>query len=461
MTRRLLSSRPLLLPLLLMSLAAPLAGAAPSEVLVTLSADREAAEARDHERLAALVEDREALEAALARAREARDEARRWRNDLDAQRATLAARHAALETRREEQGQELTSLLSTLQRHSTEMRDILADSWLTLGGATLPPRLDEVEVLELAHVEELADSLLELTVQSGRVVALEAPVAGTDGEVTRRELVLLGDMAAFSGGQMLRRGADADIPSVVSHTPPSAGERLAAFQAGDRRALALDPTRGTLLEALARRPTLIERFHQGGAVGYVVVALGALGLLVALAQYGYLLRVSMAVRRQRRQIDQWRDDNPLGRVLCRFRQLPDGLAPEALEARLDEAMLAEQPRLERGQALVKLLAAVAPLLGLLGTVTGMIVTFQSITVFGTGDPQLMAGGIGQALVTTVLGLITAVPLLFAHTALVSRCRQLIGIVEGEASAALAEHLEARVSPSGQGVEPRSHHASLA
>ncbi len=149
------------------------------------------------------------------------------------------------------------------------------------------------------------------------------------------------------------------------------------------------------------------------------------------------------MRRQLRDLTTLREDNPLGRVLLRFRALRDDPVPEALEARLDEAVLAELPRLERGQPLVKLLAAVAPLLGLLGTVTGMSVTFQAITVFGTGDPQLMAGGISQALVTTVLGLITAVPLLFAHTALAGRSRHLAGLVEGQASAALAEQLEQR------------------
>jgi len=125
--------------------------------------------------------------------------------------------------------------------------------------------------------------------------------------------------------------------------------------------------------------------------------------------------------------------------------------PEALEARLDEAVLAELPKIERGQPIVKLLAAIAPLLGLLGTVTGMIVTFQAITVFGTGDPQLMAGGISQALVTTVLGLVTAVPLLFAQTALSSRSRFITQVIEGEASATLADHLEAQSTLSGQTV----------
>ncbi|WP_372609882.1 MotA/TolQ/ExbB proton channel family protein [Halomonas sp.] len=445
---------------LLLVLVAPLA-LAQSDALTTLRADREAAEARDYARLSALVEDRDALEQALDEAREARDEAARRRDELDARREALEAQEAALEGRMEEQGEELASLLSTLQRHSGELRDALAESWLTVGGAMLPPRIDDAEVLELDHIERLADSLMALTVESGRLVILEAPVAGTDGEVTRRRMVRLGDVAAFSEGQLLRRGADEATLSVAEHTPSTVSEVLTAFQDGQRDMVVLDPTRGPLLKALAQQPTLLERFHQGGAVGYVVVALGALGLLVALAQYGYLLRVTLAVRRQRRALGRLRADNPLGRVLARFHALDDGHAPEVLEARLDEAMLAEQPRLERGQALVKLLAAVAPLLGLLGTVTGMIVTFQSITVFGTGDPQLMAGGISQALVTTVLGLVTAVPLLFAHTALASRSRQLVGIVEGQASAALAEHLEARILSPGQLAERRNHDAALA
>ena len=168
-----------------------------------------------------------------------------------------------------------------------------------------------------------------------------------------------------------------------------------------------------------------------------------LGLIIALIQLVRLSLTRRAVKRQEAYLSQLSDDNPLGRVLHRFEGMRHDHEPEALEARLDEALLAEQPRLERGQALVKLLAAIAPLLGLLGTVTGMIGTFQSITVFGTGDPKLMAGGISQALVTTVLGLVTAVPLLFAQTGLSSLSKGLMGRLEGRASARLADHLEKR------------------
>ncbi|MGM0985205.1 MAG: MotA/TolQ/ExbB proton channel family protein [Pseudomonadota bacterium] len=424
--------------------------------LSTLRGEREAAEARESARLAELVEDRDALQAALEEARQAHDEAEQRFATLSEQEQAQQARHEELDERQAEQGEDLAAVLDTLARHSGELRDELAESWITVGGADLPPRLDEAEVLRPEHLETLGDALMALTAETGRVVAFDAPVAGSDGEVASREVIRLGDLVAFSQGELLERGAEEGMLATVAHTPSDVSGLLADFQAGEGDRLALDPTRGQVIEALVQRPSLMERFHQGGIVGYVVVGLGAIGLLVALLQYAYLLKVSVATRRQLRDLSRLRDDNPLGRVLLRFRALADDPVPEALEARLDEAVLAELPRLERGQPLVKLLAAVAPLLGLLGTVTGMIVTFQAITVFGTGDPQLMAGGISQALVTTVLGLITAVPLLFAHTALAGRSRHLAGVMEGQASAALARQLEHRPSsPTASGSERRA------
>ncbi len=426
------------------------------EPLTTLRAEREAAEARDAARLAALVEDRGALQAALQQAREAHDEAEARFAALSEQQQAQQVRRDVLDERQDEQGEDIRAVLDTLARHSGELRDDLAESWITVSGAALPPRLDDAEVLRPEHLETLGDALIALTAETGRVVAFDMPVAASDGRLATREVVRLGDLAAFSAGALLERGAEEGVLATAPRTPGEVSELLADFQAGEGERLALDPTRGQVIEALAQRPSLTERFQQGGAVGYVVVGLGGIGLLMAMLQYTYLLRVSVATRRQRRDLSRLREDNPLGRVLLRFRALADDPVPEALEARLDEAVLAELPRLERGQALVKLLAAVAPLLGLLGTVTGMIVTFQAITVFGTGDPQLMAGGISQALVTTVLGLITAVPLLFAHTALAGRSRHLAGVMEGQASAALAEQLEHRqVAPKTSGSERRA------
>jgi biopolymer transport protein ExbB len=406
----------------------------------TFAAARAAIATQDHARHATLAEDPEALEAALAAARERREAAELRRAALEVRQAGQRERLEARDRRRGERDADVEALAEVLEGRVGELRDDLGDGWLALEASALPER---DAPLTPARLEAVADAFMTLTAESGRVVRETRPVAGADGRVEARPVVRLGALAAFTEGDWLRRDGPDLPPALAEHTPREAGERLAAFARGEGERAVIDPTLGELVEALARRPTLVERFHQGGAVGYVVVALGALGLAVALGQLGYLLVVGRRLGRQLRSLDRLDDGNPLGRVLGRFQALRHGLAPEALEARLDEALLAELPRLERGQPLVKLLAAVAPLLGLLGTVTGMIVTFQTITVFGTGDPQLMAGGISQALVTTVLGLVTAVPMLFAHTALASRSRRLAGILEGQASAVLAEHLEAQ------------------
>ena len=429
------------------------AAMAQSDELGSLREAREAAQARDQERLQSFLEDQDGLEAALEEARAAHEAAEEEQAALEAQQAEQSEQAQALAQRQEEQGEALTSLLADLARHSEEIRnDLGGDSWLTLEADALPPRLNDVDVLERSQIEAVVDSLATLTVNTGRAERLELPVADASGDIESHSVVRLGDFAAFTESALLRKGQDEESSlAEVPRTPTAVSDLLAAYHQGESREFAIDPTQGSVLEALAQQPTLWERFQQGGYVGYVVVVLGGIGLLVALAQYIYLLTVSARVRRQRQNLDQPSKDNPLGRVLERFKEMDKHQTPEALEARLDEAVLAELPKIERGQPIVKLLAAIAPLLGLLGTVTGMIVTFQAITVFGTGDPQLMAGGISQALVTTVLGLVTAVPLLFAQTALSSRSRFITQVIEGEASATLADHLEAQFTLSGQTV----------
>ena len=429
------------------------AAMAQSDELGSLREAREAAQARDQARLQSFLEDQDGLEAALEEARAAHEAAEEEQAALEAQQEEQSEQAQALAQRQEEQGEALTSLLADLARHSEEIRnDLGGDSWLTLEADALPPRLNDVDVLERSQIEAVVDSLATLTVNTGRAERLELPVADASGDIESHSVVRLGDFAAFTESALLRKGQDEESSlAEVPRTPTAVSDLLAAYHQGESREFAIDPTQGSVLEALAQQPTLWERFQQGGYVGYVVVVLGGIGLLVALAQYIYLLTVSARVRRQRQNLDQPSKDNPLGRVLERFKEMDKHQTPEALEARLDEAVLAELPKIERGQPIVKLLAAIAPLLGLLGTVTGMIVTFQAITVFGTGDPQLMAGGISQALVTTVLGLVTAVPLPFAQTALSSRSRFITQVIEGEASATLADHLEAQFTLSGQTV----------
>jgi biopolymer transport protein ExbB len=214
------------------------------------------------------------------------------------------------------------------------------------------------------------------------------------------------------------------------------------FEAGPGEVVpaAVDPSRGSLLSLLIQAPSLQERIDQGGVVGYVIIALGIVGLLIALWRLLYLAGVGAGIHKQLKS-NEPNAKNPLGRILKVYddNRMND---TETLELKLDEAILREAPSLEKWQGGIKVLAAVAPLLGLLGTVTGMIATFQAITLFGTGDPKLMAGGISQALVTTVLGLCVAIPLVLLHSWVSGRSRSLIEILEEQTAGIIAEKAEA-------------------
>jgi biopolymer transport protein ExbB len=198
-----------------------------------------------------------------------------------------------------------------------------------------------------------------------------------------------------------------------------------------------------LLARYVERPNWFRRIEQGEAVGYVIIFVGVLGALLALYQAAYLIRTRMAVRRQLAQLDKPTPDNPLGRVLSAVDPDPNTIEEDAevVELRISEAVLREVPLLERFQAFLRLAVAAGPLLGLIGTVVGMIVTFQSITESGSSDPKLMANGIGQAMIATVLGLGIAVPLLFVNAGLSSLSRSIVQVLDEQSAGLLAESLE--------------------
>jgi biopolymer transport protein ExbB len=194
-------------------------------------------------------------------------------------------------------------------------------------------------------------------------------------------------------------------------------------------------------------PGLIERIQQGRLIGYLTIAIAIIGLLIAIERLGYLAVIGRRIKRQIAS-DTPSPKNPLGRVLAVYLENRD-VGTETLELKLDERILRELPSLQRGLQSLRIITVIAPLLGLLGTVTGLIETFQSITLFGTGDPRLMAGGISQALVTTVLGLATAIPLILLHTIIASKSKRLVGILEEQSAGIIAEHaqrLERHVVP---------------
>lgn len=202
----------------------------------------------------------------------------------------------------------------------------------------------------------------------------------------------------------------------------------------------IDPTRGSLMAMVVRTPSLMERYQAGGGIGYTVTIMAAIGVFVGLWRLFALTMTGMAVRGQARKSKA--GNNPLGRVMKAYEAAKDKDL-ETVELKLDDAIIKETGKLEFGISLIKVLAAVSPLMGLLGTVIGMIQTFQAITLFGAGDPQLMADGISFALVTTVLGLLSAIPLLLLHSFCASAARSVQQVLEEQASGMIAGNAENR------------------
>jgi len=303
---------------------------------------------------------------------------------------------------------------------------------------------------ELPTIEQLEGLWFELqreAIESGRVVKFPATVIEPTGEQTQTNVVRIGLYNIVTeDGQYLQyissEGALAILPRQPAGSYLSGAAALASSSSGVT-AVGLDPTGpsgGSFLNALIAAPNLEERWHQGGYVGYVITAVGIFGFLLAIMRLVQLTAIDAKVRAQLKS-DKANTNNPLGRVLAVHESNPN-MDTETLELKLSEAVLKELPKLESGLTLLKIIAAVAPLLGLLGTVTGMIMTFQAITIFGAGDPKAMAGGISAALITTVLGLIVAIPTVLMHTIVSGRSKRIIQVLEEETTGIIAEHTEA-------------------
>ncbi len=273
------------------------------------------------------------------------------------------------------------------------------------------------------------------------------------GEITDNEITLIDGEGRKQQVPAMRIGAfglvaeqgylqwnNARKDAVAYKVQPENGPTLSSLKNVDSSSsILLDPSHGILLEQLALTPTLEQRLEAGGVIGKIIMGLLAIGLLIALYR-GVSLAVARSKIAAQLKNPQQPGNNPLGRVLS-VHDKEKHRSVEALELRLLEAVVDEQTGLEKGLSMLKLLAALAPMLGLLGTVTGMIETFQVITQFGNGDPKVMAGGISMALVTTVLGLVAAMPLLLAHNILSTQAENIRNILEKQGIGLVAEQAE--------------------
>ncbi|MEO1867898.1 MAG: MotA/TolQ/ExbB proton channel family protein [Methylococcales bacterium] len=351
-----------------------------------------------------------------------------------------------LESELRQKGGVLGELLGVARQAAGDLRvdfeRSLVSSQFTGRGQQLSLIADNKALPTIAQLEQIWFLLQQEMTESGKVVHFNAEVLSAAGEAQQGRVIRVGTFNALSDGHYLRYLPESEQLAVLVRQPESQftdlAEEFGSATTGNAD-LGIDPTRGVILSMLIQTPNTLERISQGGIIGYIILTLGAMGFIYALYRLYELMRTGQKMAAQLLS-DTAAIDNPLGRVIkdAESHHSPD---IETLELVLDEAITREVPVLEKGLGMIKLLAAVAPLLGLLGTVTGMIETFQSISLFGTGDPKLMANGISQALVTTMLGLCIAIPLLFLHSLLASRSKALVQILDEQTAGIISRRAE--------------------
>ncbi|MFT5594536.1 MAG: biopolymer transport protein ExbB [Oceanicoccus sp.] len=370
----------------------------------------------------------------------------------------------------QEQKLQLDALQKELDKHMGELGDIhslysqfsgdfIARLQDSLVQAQIPERQKALTILQenqaLASIKDMKSLWLmvmtEMTL-GGKNATFQATVITPEGKSTKQDVIRMGTFSAFSNGQFLRYIPQNQELLVIAEQP-SEHSLIESFSSTaldnnkDKSAepilSVIDPTRGELLALLGQSPSLYERLLQGKEVGYSILFLGFIGILIILYRLIFLSVVWQKTNKQLKDLEQPKNNNPLGRIFLQVKNIsPEQRQDdESLQLVLDEAIIKELPKLEQGHSLIKLFSAIAPLLGLLGTVIGMIATFQSISLFGSGDPKLMASGISQALVTTVLGLLVAIPLLLGHNILVSFSKILLQILDEQSAGILAKERE--------------------
>ena len=384
--------------------------------------------------------------------------------DTQAKRSQMLSESERLETQFEENEIKLANLTDTLSKRMGSLKELFGVLQQVAGdssnkfatsvvSAEIPGRsvfMDDLaqkmgSTSQLASIEDIEKVWYELQremIEQGKVSRFNTQVIIEGGNKAEQEVVRVGAFNLISNGKYLEYSPSTNTLSELTRQPVSRYTSTAGELQQAKNGIvqfALDPTGGSILGLLVQAPDTAEQVHQGGAVGYVILGVGLLALLIAIERFVSLLLVGGKIRRQLKDTVA-RDDNPLGRVMKVKDDYPN-VAYDTLELKLSEAILREMPKITRNLTLIKIISVVAPLLGLLGTVTGMINTFQAITLFGTGDPKLMAGGISQALVTTVLGLVVAIPTVFIYTILNTRAKSLLLILQEQSAGIIAKRSE--------------------
>ena len=434
--------------------AAPASAQSLADVLKRVQADSNEMSAENQQRLKEFQQDKNAQEAKMTEARNAlavaEGKGRTLGAEFDANEATLAD----LESQVTAQAGDFQELLGQFRSAAGETMPEIANSFANFdyqGRVDGIAEIAEARVLPTrAQLERLPKAILQEMIAQSEVKTFTATVDGVGPDASNADVELLRVgvfTAATTNGVKfveVKKKDDGDTFLQAFATQPTGGfsaAMKAVINAGPDQIVRgpVDPSKGNLFGILGDLPKLSDRIKQGGPVGAVIMFLLAIGLLIGIYKIVTLFSMGGAMRKTAKT-RQAGDGNPLARLFETYEQ-NRGAEIETLELKLDEQILRESPRIERLNDIVKVLSSVSPLLGLLGTVVGMIITFTAITIYGAGDPKLMAGGISVALMTTVFGLVSAIPLLLVHAIISSMARGNQQILDEQAAGLIAEKAE--------------------
>lgn len=434
--------------------AAPASAQSLADVVKRIQADSNEMSAENQQRLKEFQQDKNAQAAKMSEAQSALASAeargRALGDEFDANEAKLAD----LEGQVTAQAGDFQELLGQFRSAAGETMPEISNSFANFdyqGRAAGIAEIAEARTLpNRAQLERLPKAILQEMIAQSEVKTFTATVdgVGPDGSNADVELLRIGVFtAATTDGTKfveVKKKDNGDTFLQAFKTQP-AGSYAAAMKsvlnAGPDAIVRapVDPSKGNLFGILGDLPKFKDRLAQGGSVGAVIVVLAVIGILIGIYKIFTLFTMGGAMRKTAKT-GQAGDGNPLARLFETYEQ-HRGSDIETLELKLDEQILRESPRIERFNDIVKVLASVSPLLGLLGTVVGMIITFTAITIYGAGDPKLMAGGISVALMTTVFGLVSAIPLLLIHAVISSMARSNQQILDEQAAGLIAEKAE--------------------
>ena len=382
------------------------------------------------------------LDATQAELQRQRERSQRLRAQFDANEVLLEDLNDTLRVRTGDMGE----LFGIFRQVAAETSGVIDNSLVSVQDRSRTDRANAIagspDVPEISDLRELQILLLEEMVESGRISRFESELSDAAGRNSTEQVVRIGLFNMVSADGYLRTSASGAELNVLPRQPArryaSTAKEFFSTTTGNAT-IAIDPSRGALLSLAVQSPGLFRQVSYGGGIGYTIILIGIAGLLLALWRLMALRRIASNVARQL-ESDTPSTENPLGRIM---NVAVDNKSAtfDLLERKLDEAVMRETPPLERYLGIIKVIAGVAPLMGLLGTVVGMIRTFQTITLFGSGDPKLMADGISQALVTTVEGLVVAIPLVFLHALMSDQSRELIEVLEEQSAGIIARHTE--------------------